>query len=205
MASCTYVSHVHAINGAWAAANGSAYTGSTGDSYYTTKITFETPTFSGITDNITFHLAMAKVDAANTSDVTLRYAICSSDANKASYCNTYSAVSDANQLVTGTAKISGLKTTVDYYDISVNTSKLSSGKTYYLFLWASTSKSNPTFLVIQPTAAVNHTISITVNKGLVYIDNGTSFEAYQVYIDNGSGWDLYIPYIDNGSSWDMYG
>ena len=39
--------------------------------------------------------------------------------------------------------------------------------------------------------------------GLVYIDNGTTFVAYQVYIDNGTSWDLYIPYIDNGSSWDM--
>ena len=42
-------------------------------------------------------------------------------------------------------------------------------------------------------------------NGLVYIDNGTSFEAYMVYIDNGTSWDLYVPYVDNGSSWDMYG
>lgn len=42
-------------------------------------------------------------------------------------------------------------------------------------------------------------------NGLVYIDNGTSFEAYQVFIDNGTSWDQYIPYIDNGSSWDQYG
>ena len=38
--------------------------------------------------------------------------------------------------------------------------------------------------------------------GLVYIDNGSTFEAYQVFIDNGSSWDQYIPYIDNGSGWD---
>lgn len=41
-------------------------------------------------------------------------------------------------------------------------------------------------------------------QGLIYIDNGTSFEAYQIYIDNGSSWDLYEPYIDNGSSWVLY-
>lgn len=40
--------------------------------------------------------------------------------------------------------------------------------------------------------------------GLVYIDNGSGWDAYQVYIDNGSSWDRYIPYIDNGSGWDMY-
>ena len=41
--------------------------------------------------------------------------------------------------------------------------------------------------------------------GLVYIDNGVEFEAYEVYIDNGNGWDRCIPYIDNGTSWDIYG
>lgn len=41
--------------------------------------------------------------------------------------------------------------------------------------------------------------------GCIYIDNGTSFDAYQVYIDNGTSWDLCIPYIDNGSSWDIIG
>lgn len=41
-------------------------------------------------------------------------------------------------------------------------------------------------------------------KGLVYIDSGTGWNAYQCYIDNGKSWDMYIPYIDNGKSWDMY-
>lgn len=41
----------------------------------------------------------------------------------------------------------------------------------------------------------------TINNGVVYIDNGTSFVAYQVYIDNGSSWDLYMPYIDDGTDW----
>ena len=45
----------------------------------------------------------------------------------------------------------------------------------------------------------------TVQSGLVYIDNGTSLDAYQVFIDNGSSWDQYIPYIDNGSGWDSCG
>ena len=39
--------------------------------------------------------------------------------------------------------------------------------------------------------------------GFIYIDNGSSWDKYQVYIDNGSGWDLYVPYIDNGSNWDI--
>lgn len=31
---------------------------------------------------------------------------------------------------------------------------------------------------------------------IIYIDNGTTLEQYQVYIDNGSGWDQYITNID---------
>ena len=44
---------------------------------------------------------------------------------------------------------------------------------------------------------------VVESSGLVYIDNGTTFDAYMIYIDNGSNWDQYVPYIDNGSGWDM--
>ena len=40
-------------------------------------------------------------------------------------------------------------------------------------------------------------------SGVVYIDNGTTFEPYLVYIDNGTSWDIYMAYIDNGTSWDI--
>ena len=46
-------------------------------------------------------------------------------------------------------------------------------------------------------------VSTASPLGLVYIDNGTGWDAYQVYIDNGTSWDLYIPYIDNGANWDI--
>ena len=48
------------------------------------------------------------------------------------------------------------------------------------------------------------TITGEETEAVIYIDNGTAWEAYQCYIDNGTSWDLYMPYIDNGSSWDMY-
>ena len=54
------------------------------------------------------------------------------------------------------------------------------------------------------TVTANVTIvTLTNTLGLVYIDNGTTLEAYLIYIDNGSSWDQHIPYIDNGSGWDM--
>lgn len=54
------------------------------------------------------------------------------------------------------------------------------------------------------SASGSMVLTPTTGQGLVYIDNGSSWDAYQVYIDNGSSWDRYIPYIDNGSGWDMY-
>lgn len=54
------------------------------------------------------------------------------------------------------------------------------------------------------TVGGDQNLSITEPwRGLVYIDDGESFNGYQVYIDNGTSWDLYIPYVDNGTSWDI--
>lgn len=40
-------------------------------------------------------------------------------------------------------------------------------------------------------------------SGVVYIDNGTTFEPYLAYIDNGTDWDLYLSYIDDGMDWNI--
>lgn len=40
-------------------------------------------------------------------------------------------------------------------------------------------------------------------SGVVYIDNGTTFEPYLAYIDNGTDWELYLAYIDNGTDWNI--
>ena len=47
-------------------------------------------------------------------------------------------------------------------------------------------------------------VTTSGGAGLVHIDNGSGFDAYQIYIDNGSSWDLYMPFIDNGSSFELY-
>ena len=40
-------------------------------------------------------------------------------------------------------------------------------------------------------------------SGVVYIDNGTTFEPYLTYIDNGTSWDLYLMYVDDGIDWNI--
>lgn len=73
---------------------------------------------------------------------------------------------------------------------------IATGVLYVNFCQTQLSNFNP---VIQET------ISSGSYGGYIYIDNGSSFDKYEVYIDNGSSWDKYIPYIDNGSSWEQYG
>ena len=40
-------------------------------------------------------------------------------------------------------------------------------------------------------------------SGVVYIDNGTTFDPYLAYIDNGTEWQLYLMYVDDGVNWNI--
>ena len=93
-----------------------------------------------------------------------------------------------------------MTTTTESRTITISTTGLQSNKTYYLILWAY----NQTGVELREinNAWGSYSITMGYNDGVVWIDNGSSFEAYQCYIDNGTSWDLCVPYIDNGSSWD---
>lgn len=52
-----------------------------------------------------------------------------------------------------------------------------------------------------PSAAVT-LYAVWKSRGLTYIDNGTSNEAYQVFIEDGSAFAQYAPYVDNGTTWE---
>lgn len=47
------------------------------------------------------------------------------------------------------------------------------------------------------------TLTTSGGAGLVYIGNGSTYDAYQVYIGNGTSWDLALPYVGNGTGWDL--
>ena len=73
--------------------------------------------------------------------------------------------------------------------------------TYYLWIFPSVATYGYYWLYEGKKA----TVTTSGSAGVVYIDSGSAFEAYQCYIDNGSSWEAYMPYIDNGSSWDLSG
>ena len=66
--------------------------------------------------------------------------------------------------------------------------------------WKNTTYSNSSVTI--PAKSVTVTLQ-AVPQGLIYIDNGSGWEAYQAYIDNGESWEMYAPYVDDGSDWSL--
>lgn len=100
--------------------------------------------------------------------------------------------------------------TMNTYDYTPSTFTLTLSKplkagTHYLYLWTSMSTDYHCYFEFCHNGNGKVTITYEELQGAIYIDNGSSFDAYQVYVDNGSSWDLYLPYIDDGSSWNLCG
>ena len=109
-----------------------SYAGYNKDFYYAYIIKFTTPTFSGISENITLNLYSSIGVGTNA---TLRYAICSSDSNKDSYLNVNGAVNDSNQISTGTVTFSDMTSNIVEKSVSIPTISLLPNTDYYLILW----------------------------------------------------------------------
>ena len=200
--SCTLVAQrqgTSAVEAGWTAySTNAAYAGASSSNQYVYLLKFTTPAFKGNSSKITFNLAVGKQSATAG---TLRYAVCTSDANKFSYNNTTSAVTDSNALKSGTFSYSGLTSGVNTISFTVATNGLKSEQTYYLFIWGSSSTSD--WVTVYAIDSNNwHSISLEYNEGgLVYIANGSSFDAYEVWIANGSKFEQYEVYIGDGTKW----
>lgn len=161
--SATIISQTRAHNSGWFDYGETiqGFAGANSGYYYVTVLKFITPDFGeSSTTNVSFSLWTSQ---GNQKNVTLRYAICTSDINKERYTNTYLAVSDTYQLASGIVTLSDIQPaggSPTYKTIAVNTSRLMPSTTYYLFLWASTSKDSPGFVVFQGSA-YHEKISVT--------------------------------------------
>lgn len=68
--------------------------------------------------------------------------------------------------------------------------------------WIDTSLGGCVFVLEENTNIVSAAY-VPPAKGLVYIDDGTTFVSYQIFFDNGTSWDQYIPHIDDGVIWHL--
>ena len=203
----TIVTHDRSHGTGWVGYNPSArgYAGSQSSEYNTYILRFKTPSFVGVSEQVVIRLGFVQ---GSSAAATLRYALCTSDENRGKYCDTYSAVTDATdkyQVETGTVTFSGLSaSSITHKTITVPTEKLSPNTTYYLILWASTSKSNPRWVVPQPLDATSPSVTVHYNAGIFRLDTGSKIEDFQAYIEDGKNWYLFLPEIDDGSDWDLY-
>ena len=101
--------------------------------------------------------------------------------------------------------VSGNEWNYEYYSETIS-KVLLPNTTYYLWVFPATNNVGTAFFPCDEYQYYTEYCSMTVDggAGLVYIDNGSSLDAYQCYIDNGSSWDLCLPYIDTGTGWDMH-
>jgi hypothetical protein len=102
---------------------------------------------------------------------------------------------------TGVVTISNYQSSTDFVFTGEADIILTPNTKYYLWIFPS---SDTGYCYYGADTISTKTIETTGGAGLVYIYNGSSWEAYQIYVYNGTGWDLYMPYIYNGSDWDLY-
>lgn len=192
---CSIIGQTHATgNGTFGAyaTTGNKYAGANSSSYYAYILQFQTGDFTGDCEKLDLNLSVKSMYHAN---LTLRYALATSDENKNSYRSTTSEVTDNNQIASGQFALNGLSTSAyRTHTLSIDTDALEPGTTYYLFLWG-TNKSSGTNLDVT----ANHTVTVyfdpsftvTVDHKLQNEDgSSTQFEQATYTIDAGT---LYTP------------
>lgn len=170
-------------SGCW----GSYTPGGGGKMYFSYHMKFKTPEYIDYPANLTISIKMKGMElgfsGAADPDPTMRYAICSSDANYQLYAQTTSPVTDEFQIISGTFA----ENTTDggVSNIVIKNAILDPDTTYYLIIWDANYMSSGRQTNIYPASEHNIVVELAGSDPIYY----TKF-------------DLYIPYIDNGTSWD---
>lgn len=172
------------------------------EGYTISILVFTAPSFSGTSEYITFTFPSCRGPGENI-DINLRFSLCSSMENRNSYVS-LSNPSDPYRIAQVT-KTTDLPSASDYYyenrSVTINTTALTPGTTYYLIVQLMTGPGTEYVVTLYDLDTATIEIGYS-SASYVYIDNASSLGTYFIYIDNGTSWDLYTPYIDNGTSWD---
>lgn len=163
----------------------SAYVGyGSSTEFFPYSLKFTLPTFTGKSVSVKFSLAMLSGfrNGTKSANVNLRWALCTSDANISKY-NTSGSVSDSNQIVSGTVTYSDLSSSISYKELTVSTTALKSGASYFLIFWGNNSGGyigdTATMYAASKHSAVltsvaTYTLSISAGTGSSITVNRTS-------------------------------
>lgn len=165
---------------------------------------FTVPAFTGASSEVTFTLSMlyGYRNGTRSAKVNLRWALCTSSDNQASY-NTVAAcagVSDPNQIASGTVIFDGLTNAYQAKTLTISTTALKSGTSYFLVLWGDSSAG-----YVGDTATMNastgHSAALEYNSGVVRIRRGNEWKVGVVYVRRGNEWKVGVPYVRRGNEW----
>lgn len=188
--------HTDSTDSSWTYTTYAAhYAGFAGSGLYCVYILrFYVPAFSGVSEGLTAGLYMS---SGMGSNVTLRYALCTSDANRNKYLSTTAAVTDTNQIATGTVSISNVTSDVAKKEINFKTGNIKGGRTYYLILWAA----GDTGVSIKQfnSAWGNHSVTVGYNIGVVRLKVNGQVKSYMVFVKVSGALKQMIPYVKTAS------
>lgn len=139
------------------------YAGSNYNYYYPFILKFQAPAFLGVSQALDITLNVSK---GNSNTTRLRWALCDSDENLEMYRGTNGEVADSHQLVTGIVTMENMASDV-YRSIHIETTKVRSGGTYYLFLWGYAPQTAPEYIKVR--APAGHTITLSIVSGIVHV------------------------------------
>lgn len=176
-----------------------AYAGKAGSYYYTYFLKFTLPQFSGVAEELEFGLYLTTGIGTSPG---FRAAICSSDANAASYINATAPVGEVEdpfQLSAGTVSFPDVTNSPKLYTFRLDAAGLQAGQTAYLILWASEAVG----VSVQATTSTygNATAVLHYNAGLVRLDTGDGFAQALACIEIDGVQTQVIPCIDTGTGW----
>lgn len=153
-----------------------AYAGFAGGTLYgVTILRFTVPAFSGASEALRVGLVM---DMGIGENAALRWALCSSDANRERYLNTAEEVADENRVDGGVVSLAGLSSGTEMRSFSLPTRKLKSG-TWYLILWAA--ESTGISLKAVSSAWGDHSISLEYGGGCARIQTADGAKRFGLY------------------------
>lgn len=189
---CTNLALAYSTDGWVYGTDNRSYAGFAGGVQYAVSILrFDAPAIPGTVKNLNVSLIMTK---GINSDVTLRWALCTSDANREKYRSTYGEVADENQIASGTIHIEGLTGTGETRLFDIPVENIGKG-TWYLILWAG-DEGGGIFLEPVSSDKGNYSVSIICTGGILWIKTAGGVKPFGVY--NGERKRL-TPYIKTES------
>lgn len=161
--------------------------------YYTYRMQFITPAFVEPSSKINFRIKWYnEPDVAGGTDLSLRWALMTSDNQLSKYRNTKDEVADStDRLATGRVEFFGITKDNMYTELSVETSALKPNTTYFLYFWGDGStKKQQNYGTVDHSTEHTVTVSYVATYDVAFDANGIGTAPEAITVEKGAAIDL---------------